>query len=144
MSSIPDPRLSVDPVVRHGTARLFIGIGECVYGLIPAHGPTAAWVLVAHTGQRAGARYTCGITEHGHPACSCPDHQQRGAHCKHLGALIGARLLPAPTGNTSQPATMRPAAAEAPAQAPAITSDPAEIRAAQARSRARRAKAVRQ
>ena len=139
MSSIPDPRVSVEPVVRHGLARLFIGIGESVYGLIPAHGPAPAWILVAHTGQRAGSRYTACINEHGQPACSCPDHQERGARCKHLGALISARLLSDPTGNTSTPTATRPV----PAQAQAITSDPAEISAAQARSRARRAKAVR-
>jgi len=141
MSSIPDPRVSVDPVVRHGTARLFIGIGESVYTLIPAHGPSPAWILVAHTGQRAGARYTAAINEHGHLSCSCPDHQERGARCKHLGALIGARLLSVPAGNTSPPAAVRHAPAQA--NAKAITSDPAEISAAQARSRARRAKAVR-
>ena len=43
-----------------------------------------------------GARYTARITEHGHPACTCPDHQNRGTVCKHLGALIAARLLTAP------------------------------------------------
>ena len=42
------------------------------------------------------ARYTARITEHGHPACSCPDHQNRGTRCKHLGALIAAGLLSAP------------------------------------------------
>lgn len=37
--------------------------------------------MVGHT-----PRWTCVIDENGY-TCSCPDHQYRGAKCKHLGAL---------------------------------------------------------
>ncbi len=98
MSSVPDPRVSVQPAItRHGTARLFIAIGSSLYSLIPSHGDNPpAWDLVQKQGASPGARYTARITEHGHPACTCPDHQNRGTVCKHLGALIAARLLTAP------------------------------------------------
>ena len=93
MDNLPDPRVSVDPISRHGTARLFLGINASVYALRPAQGPTPAWTLKAVSGPRPGARYTALVTRHGLPACTCPDHQLRGARCKHLGALISAGLL---------------------------------------------------
>ncbi len=123
MSSVPDPRVSVQPAItRHGTARLFIAIGSSLYALIPHHGTVPAWDLVVRQGREPGARYTALVNAHGHPACTCPDHQNRGTRCKHLGALLAAGLLSAPP------------AAPAPLPAP--------VPAAPARSRARRAKAV--
>ena len=52
MSSVPDPRVSVQPAItRHGTARLFIAIGSSLYSLIPSHGGNPpAWDLVQKQG----------------------------------------------------------------------------------------------
>jgi len=180
MSSLPDPCISVEPIVRHGTARIYLGISECLYSLSRFATATPAWKLTKQTGERQGTSYICGLNEHGQNACSCPDHQQRGAHCKHLGALVGAGMLPAtnrtaqpqPSAteleqreraaraygdkvagrdtaaarNTSPPADTRSDQAHRNGQVhdKAITTTPAEVRAAAARTQARRArKAVR-
>ncbi|HKM56135.1 MAG TPA: hypothetical protein VJY33_22195 [Isosphaeraceae bacterium] len=103
MSALPDPRVSVYPVpARHGTCRLQMQIGKTTYTLVPPHGPgTPAWVLKKQG--RKPTRYTCRVTPQGWPACDCPDHQNRGMTCKHLGALRACGLL----SFTDQPAPRR-------------------------------------
>jgi hypothetical protein len=93
MSALPDPRVSVYPVpARHGTCRLQMQIGRTTYTLVPPHGPgPQAWALKKQG--RKPARYTCRVTPQGFPACDCPDHQNRGMTCKHLGALRACGLL---------------------------------------------------
>src|SRR5208337_2222344 len=77
----------------HGTAHIDIVIGSTIYTLMPHYGTVPAWDLVVRQGREPGARYTALVNAHGHPACTCPDHQNRGTRCKHLGALIAAGLL---------------------------------------------------
>jgi len=93
MTSLPAATASVQPRVRHGKARLYIGINATVYTLI-RDSSTNAWHLTAQSGARQGSRYVTGITTAGQPACSCPDHLRAGNHCKHIGALVAAGLLP--------------------------------------------------
>jgi len=96
MFTVPDPRCSVSPVVRHGSCRLLVHINGTAYSLARFATATPAWRLTKQSPDDQPASYIAAVNEHGLPACSCPDHQVRGAQCKHLGALLAAGLLPAP------------------------------------------------
>jgi len=96
MSSVASPARPV----RHGSCRIYICINENTYTCSPirrrpARGVSVALALRKHGGDD-GAEVVYGITrtkDEGN-RCTCPDHQRRGAHCKHLRALEAAGILP--------------------------------------------------
>ena len=80
--------------VRHGTARLLMCINGDVYKIRrrPALKGACAWALVKATGERTGAVYAV-VRAKGEVTCSCPDHSQNNAECKHVRALVACGLL---------------------------------------------------
>jgi len=92
-------------VVRHGSARLTITINGQVYTLARFATACPAWRLTKQSPDGPITSYICGLNEHGQPACSCPDHQSHGAHCKHLGALTAAGLLAPPAPPAPAPSS---------------------------------------
>lgn len=87
--------LTQAPLHRHGTARLQLLINDGSYALLPGGTRTGpSWQLFAKNGPRAGARYT--VRSRPQLSCTCPDHTDRGTVCKHIGALLAARLLTPP------------------------------------------------
>jgi hypothetical protein len=84
--------------VRHGTCRLTIEIKGQAYRLRPC--PPAAGILAAWQLRKLSASHVVSYTitaPKGSPArCTCPDHEESGWTCKHLGALTAAGLIPAP------------------------------------------------
>ena len=81
--------------VRHGVARLMLCINGEVYKLRRQAAPVRGarlWHLTKATGERAGAVYAvargnCTVS------CSCQDHLNTRAECKHIRALVACGLL---------------------------------------------------
>ncbi len=80
-------------VARHGKCRMYVVIDEQPYVLKRLG--RDQYKLSAQGGARDGANYRTGRTRTSWH-CSCPDHQNRGVRCKHIGALIALGLLSRP------------------------------------------------
>ena len=91
MSTVAHP-----PVIRRaGVAALTIRINAERYSLRRRESAKGSylWSLRKLTGERRGNLYAVSRI-HGETACTCPDHAERGAVCKHIGALTAAGLVP--------------------------------------------------
>lgn len=75
---------------RHGKARLAAVINDHVYRLRKLRRD-----LWAVTNNSTGACYHTGRNADGW-CCTCPDRLNRGAFCKHLGALVALNLVSRP------------------------------------------------
>lgn len=95
MATVADSAPSVT-TTRHGRCRLWLQIGDTAYTLAPLPGVRHGWRLTVRTGLREGAIYHVTRQPGQHAVCSCADHQERGARCKHLGALTALRLISPP------------------------------------------------
>jgi SWIM zinc finger len=82
---------SSPPPVRHGRCRLAIHINDTTYKL-RRHKPVVAGGRTWSLTKPDGSLY-CVSRYQGLLACSCPDHQHRGARCKHMRALVAAGIL---------------------------------------------------
>ena len=87
------------PPVRHGKCRVYICINENTYTCSPIRrrpckGVAVSLALRKHGGD-GGDELVYGITRTAEGnACTCPDHQRRGAECKHIRALQACGILP--------------------------------------------------
>ena len=91
------------PPVRHGICRLTIRIHNTEYRLRPWQ--PRAGILAEWTLRKLGPDQVCYIVTapKGLPAtCTCPDHQESGWTCKHIGALTAAGLIPAPKPSSAR------------------------------------------
>jgi hypothetical protein len=99
MATVADPARPVGAgSVRHGTCRLTIEIKGQAYRLRPlppASGTLAAWQLRKLSASHV-ARYIVTAPKGAPARCTCPDHEESGWTCKHIGALTAAGLIPAP------------------------------------------------
>jgi len=114
------------PPVRHGTCGLILSIGGTRYQLRPISPPPGfkiVWSLHKRT-DHAEAIYQVAIEKGQQPACTCPDHEGRGATCKHIGALKALGLIP---GRKARPAAARRAIARRLAEPAAPADPPAEV-----------------
>ncbi len=84
------------PPVRHGKCRLCLVINEYVYSLVKVSG--RLWRLTKVSGPRAGSRYEVCRTTSNRLVCTCYDYTVNQAECKHVRAILAARLLPRPKG----------------------------------------------
>jgi hypothetical protein len=116
------PPSSPTPVVRHGSVRITIEIGGTPYSVTPRPIPEntglkALLVLTKRDGSRQ--RYALAVnTEESH--CTCPDHVERNASCKHMMALQSIARLLAPLSASATPTpTPTPRPTPTPAAAPA-------------------------
>lgn len=92
---MPTTTVAETPTARHGKARLALVINWQVYALRRVR--RDHWALTRRGGDGDGLAYLTGRTEGGF-YCTCPDHLYRGRtiRCKHVGALLAARLLSHP------------------------------------------------
>lgn len=75
---------------RHGKARLALVINWQVYSLRRIK--RDHWALTKRGGEDEGRSYQAGRNPEGY-YCTCPDHLWRKVVCKHLGALLAAKLV---------------------------------------------------
>ena len=87
--------VSPKPPVRHGSCRLCLLINSDEYiikRLASGVKGSRLWRLKKNSGERAGAVYFVARSQ-GEITCTCPDHSNRGARCKHIRSLVAAGLL---------------------------------------------------
>lgn len=98
---------------RHGKCSLRLSIGGVGYKLRPVPPPpglAVVWTLAKIETTRAdGARAYAVASDGQDIKCTCPDHEINGARCKHIGALVALRLIPAPPVAPARPAAPSPA-----------------------------------
>ena len=119
----PAPPAPAVPV-RHGKCSLHLSIGGTRYRLQPIGPPAgfkALWSLHKQSGT-SSAVYQVAVEKGKQPACTCPDHEIRGATCKHIGALKALGLIP---GRKARPAAARRSHARRLAETPAAAPAPA-------------------
>lgn len=75
---------------RHGKCRLALVINWQVYSLRKLR--RDHWTLTKRGGDGEGLSYQAGRNPEGY-YCTCPDHLFRKVRCKHLGALLAAKLV---------------------------------------------------
>jgi hypothetical protein len=88
--------LASPPPVRHGISRLTLQIGGTDYRIRRVAKPPKGfriWTLRKLDPDEPPARYA--VAKHGREIkCTCPDHTNRGAYCKHIMALLANGLIP--------------------------------------------------
>lgn len=111
------PAAPAGPPERHGKCSLRLSIGGAAYKLRPVPPPpglAVVWTLAKIEPDTLDAPRGYAVASDGiEIKCTCPDHSINGARCKHIGALVALRLIPAP----APAAPARPAGPAAPSPA---------------------------